>query len=59
MERILNVENDWDHNVAADIEDPVDSLSRDEVLNEMKTGNEPAPSDVPLEFTAASIEVGS
>ena len=33
MERIMNEENDWDHNVKGDIvEGPVVSVSREEVL---------------------------
>ena len=40
MERIMNVENDWNHNVGEDaVEGPVVSVSREEVLqalNEMK-----------------------
>ena len=31
MERIMNEENDWDHNVEDAVEGPVDSSCRDEV----------------------------
>ena len=44
MERIMNEENDWDHNVEGDaVEGTVVHVSREEVLqalNEMKTGKE-------------------
>ena len=40
MKRIMNEENDWDHNVERDAEeDPVNCVCRDEVVhvsNEMK-----------------------
>ena len=33
MERIMNEENDWDHNIEGDaVEGPVNCVSRDEVL---------------------------
>ena len=42
MERIMNDENDWDHNVVGDaVEGPVICVGREQVLqvlNEMKTG---------------------
>ena len=42
MERIINEENDWDHNVEGDVvEGPVIYVSREEVhqrLKEMTTG---------------------
>ena len=45
MERIMNEENDWDHNVEGDaVEGPGVCVSREEVLqalNEMKTGRKP------------------
>ena len=57
MERIMNEENDWEHNVEADaVEGPVVFVSREEVLqaiNEMKTGKAPGPSEVSLELIAA------
>ena len=41
MERIMNEENDWDHNVEGDaVEGLVDWINREEVvqeLNQMKT----------------------
>ena len=62
MERIMNEENDWDHNVEGDAaEGPVVCVSTDEVvqvLNEMKTGSAPGPSSVSLELIAAHGEVG-
>ena len=50
IERRMNEENDWDHNVEGDaVEGPVVCVSRKEVLqalNEMKTGKAPDPSEV-------------
>ena len=47
MERIVNEENDWDHNVEGDaVEGPVVCVGREEVLqalNEMKTGKKTGP----------------
>ena len=61
MERIMNDENDWDHNVEGDtVEGPVVSVCREEVLlalNEM-TEKAPGPSEVSLELIAASRGVG-
>ena len=62
MERMMNVENDWDHNAEGDtVEGPVVCGSREEVLqaiNEMKTGKAPGHSEVSLELIAASRGVG-
>ena len=59
MERIINEENDWDHNVERDaVEVPAVCGSREEVLNEMKTVIAPGPSYVSLVLIAASVEVG-
>ena len=62
MERTVNEENDWDHNVLGDaVEGPVVCVSRVEVLqalNEMKTRKAPGPSEVSLELIAASGLVG-
>ena len=61
MERIMNEDNDWDHNVEGDVvEGPVVDVGREEVLqalNEMITGKAPGPSDVSLELIYDSIEV--
>ena len=58
MERIMNEENDWDHNEKGDaVEGPVVCVGREEVLqalNEMKTGKAPGPSEVSLKLIAAS-----
>ena len=58
MERIMNEENDWDHNMEGDaVEGPVVCVSREEALqasNEMKTGKAPGPSEVSLELIAAN-----
>ena len=61
MKRIMNEENDWDDNVEGDaVEGPVVCVSRKVLLalNEIKTGKDPGPSDVPLELVAASMGVG-
>ena len=62
MEKIINEENDWDHNVEGDaVEGPVVRESSEEVLqalNEMKTGEAPGPSEVSLELIASSEGVG-
>ena len=61
MERIMNKENDWDHNVEGDTrERPVDCVCRDEVahaLNEIKNENASGLSDVSLDLIAAIEEV--
>ena len=50
MKRIMNEENDWNHNVEGDaVEGQVLCVSREDViqeLNEMKTGKDPGHSDV-------------
>ena len=57
MKRMMNVENDLDHNVEGDtVEGPVVCVSREEehqALNEMKTGNAQSPSEVSLELIAS------
>ena len=61
MERIMNEEIDWDHNVEGDaVDGPKDCASREEVLqasNEMKTRKATGPSEVSIEVIAASGEV--
>ena len=60
MERIINEENDWDHNVEGDaVEGPVACVSREEVLqalNEMRTVKAPGHSEVSSELIAATVE---
>ena len=62
MERIINKENYWDHNVEVDaLEGPVVCVSIEEALqasNEMKTEKAPGPSEVSLELIAATGGVG-
>ena len=62
MEMIMNEEINWDDNVEGDaVEGPVVCVSREEVLqmlNEMKTGNVPGPSETSLELIAASSVIG-
>ena len=58
IKRIINKENDCDHNVEGDaVEGQVVCVSRKEVqlaLNEMKTGKALGPSNASLELIAAS-----
>ena len=53
MERIMNEENDWDHDVEGDAgEGPVVCVSREEVLqalSEIKTGKDSGPSEESLQ----------
>ena len=60
MERIMNEENDWVHNVEGDaVEGPVVCVSREEVLqasNEMKTGKAHGPTKVSLQLISAGRE---
>ena len=60
MERIMNEDSDWDHNVEGDaVEGPVVCVSREEMLqalNEMKTGKFHGPSVVSLELIVANWE---
>ena len=62
MERMMNEENDCDHNVEIDtVEGPVVFVCREEVLQalvEMNKGEAPGPSEVSLELIAASRGVG-
>ena len=62
MKRIMNKENDWDHNVEGDVvEGAVVCVSREKLLlalNEMKTGKAPGPSEVSLELVVARGGVG-
>ena len=62
MEGIMNEENDCDCNVKRDaVEGPIVCVCREEVLqalNDMKTRQTPASSEVSLELIAASGGVG-
>ena len=62
MERIMNEENDWDHNVEGDtVEGPVVCVCREEVLqalSELKTEKAPGPSEVSLGLITAGGGVG-
>ena len=62
VERIMNEENDWDHNVEGDaVEGPVVCVGREEMLlalREMKTGAALGCRDVSLELIVASGGVG-
>ena len=57
MEKIMNEENDWDHNVEGDAEEgPVVCVSGEEVvhaLSEIMTGKDQGSSEVSLELIAA------
>ena len=58
MERIMNEENDWDHDMNGDaVEGPVVCVCSEEVLqalNYMKAGKGTGPSEVSLELIAPS-----
>ena len=58
MERIMNEENDWDHNVEEDaVEGPVFCVCRElvlQALNEIKAGKAPGPSELSLELIVGS-----
>ena len=62
MERIMKEVNEWDQNVEAElVEGPVERVSREEVvkaLGKMKAGKAAGPSEVSVEMTAASGEIG-
>ena len=47
MERIMNEENDWDHNVEGDaVEGPVISVCREEVLQALNKIKQEKPLDI-------------
>ena len=56
MERIMNEENDWDHNVEGDaVEGPVVCVSREEVLHALNENiKSPDPTEVSIEQIVAS-----
>ena len=62
MKKIIDEENEWDHNVEGDtVQGRVVCVSREEVvqaLTEMKTGKKPGPSDVSVELIATSGREG-
>ena len=62
LERIMNEENDRDHNVEGyAVKSPavcVNRMEAVEALNEMKTGKAPKPSHTSLKMVAASSAVG-
>ena len=57
----MNEENEWDHNVQADlVEGPFERVSQEEVvkaLGKMKAGKAAGPSEVSVEMIAASGEI--
>ena len=58
VDRIMNEENDWDHNVEGDaVEGPVVCVLQ--ALMEMKTGRAHGPLEVSLELIVASRGVGN
>ena len=58
MERMMNEENNWDHNAGDTVYGVVDCVRREEevvqALNEMKIGKAPGHGEVSLELIAAS-----
>ena len=61
MERIIDEENDWDHDVEGDaVEGPVVGVRREgalQALSEAKKGIAAGASEVSLELIAASVEI--
>ena len=62
MEKIMNVENEWDQMVEVDmIEGPVEGVTDEEVMeamNKMKLGKEAGPSEVNMDMIIASGAFG-
>ena len=62
MEKIMNVENEWDHMVEADmVKGPVEGVTDEEVmeaLNKMKLGKAAGPSKVNMDMIIASGKFG-
>ena len=62
MERIMNEENEWDHNMKAElVEGPVERVSQEEVvkaIREMKAGKAAGPLEVNVKMIAASCRLG-
>ncbi len=62
MEKLLNVENEWDGDVVADIvEGPPDRIREREVreaINESKTGKAKGPTEVEVEMIRGAAEPG-
>ena len=57
MERIMDEENDWDHNVGGNtVEGPVVCVDREKVV--LALNEAPGPSDVTLELIATTGDVG-
>ena len=62
MEKILNVENEWDQMAEADmVEEPVEGVTYEEVMkamNKMNLGKAAGPSEVNKDMTMASGKFG-
>ena len=62
MEKIMNVENEWDQMAEADmVEGPVEGVTYEEVMkamNNMKLGKAAGPSDVNMDMIMASGKFG-
>ena len=62
MEKILNVENEWDQMAEADmVEGPVEGVTYEEVMkamNKMKMGKAAGPSEVNMDMIMASGKFG-
>ena len=62
MENVINVENEWDQMVEADMaEGPVEKVNDEEVMeamNKMKLGKAAGPSEVNMDMIKASGKLG-
>ena len=62
MEKITNVENEWDHTVEADmVEGPIEGVTDKEVMeamNKMKLGKAAGPSEVNMDMIIVSGKLG-
>ena len=62
MEKIMNVENEWDQMAKADtVEGPVEEVTYEEVMeamNRMKMGKAPGPSEVNMDMIMTSGKFG-
>jgi len=61
MEKIMNVENEWDHRMEVDIvQGPIEKITREEIvktIRAMKLGKAAGPSEVSTEMIIASGEI--
>ena len=60
MEKIMNEENEWDRMVETDVAEPVDKVSRNEIVEatqRKESGKATGPSEVSVEMIVASGEI--